>query len=203
MDATIQNNALQLRSADGNTRIRYAGLKAWDADGVVLPATMRLQGQQLALQIDDRDARYPITIDPNFAQQAYLKASNPGAFQHFGQSVSVSGDTVVVGMPAGSADVFVRNGGIWSLQASLKASNADAGDQFGWSVAVSGDTVVVGAPFEDGNATGVNGDQGDNSAANSGAAYVFVRSVGGWSQQAYLKADIPTRTIGSGIRSRH
>ncbi len=59
---------------------------------------------------------------------------------------------------------------------------------FGCSVAVSGDTVVVGAYYEDSNATGVNGNQADNSATDSGAAYVFVRNGTTWSQQAYLKA---------------
>ena len=56
------------------------------------------------------------------------------------------------------------------------------------SVAVSGDTVVVGAYGEDSNATGVDGNQTDNSARNSGAAYVFARSGTTWTQQAYLKA---------------
>jgi hypothetical protein len=55
-------------------------------------------------------------------------------------------------------------------------------------VAISGETVVVGAPYEDSNATGVNGDQTNNLAIESGAAYVFVRSGTSWSQQAYLKA---------------
>ena len=55
-------------------------------------------------------------------------------------------------------------------------------------MAVSGDTVVVGAPSESSNATGINGDQSDNSAARAGAAYVFVRNGATWSQQAYLKA---------------
>lgn len=58
-------------------------------------------------------------------------------------------------------------------QAYLKASNTGAGDQFGWSVAISGDTVVVGAPAEDSSATGVYGNQADNSAADSVAAYIF------------------------------
>ena len=79
----------------------------------------------VTLSVDERDARYPITIDP-IAQQAYLKASNTGG-----------------------------------------------SDQFGFSVAISGDTVVVGAFLEDSNATGVNGDQSDNSANGAGAAYVF------------------------------
>ncbi|MBA3352980.1 MAG: FG-GAP repeat protein, partial [Blastocatellia bacterium] len=73
-------------------------------------------------------------------------------------------------------------------QAYLKASNTGADDLFGFSVAVSGDTVVIGAQGEDSNAAGVNGDQSDNSASASGAAYVFVRNGTSWSQQGYLKA---------------
>ena len=65
----------------------------------------------------------------------------------------------------------------------------DEGDLLGYSVAVSGETVVVGAYGEDSNATGVNGDQTDNSSFNSGAAYVFVRTGSVWSQQAYLKPE--------------
>ena len=68
---------------------------------------------------------------------------------------------------------FTRSGTTWSQQAYLKASNTGAGDDFGSSVAVSGDTVVVGALGEDSNATGVNGNQADNSATSAGAAYTF------------------------------
>ena len=163
--------------------------------------------EYLRLVVNDATAVYPLTIDP-IAQQAYLKASNTGANDFFGWSVAVSGDTVVIGAygedssatgvngnqadnsatDAGAAYVFVRSGGVWSQQAYLKASNTGAGDWFGLSVAVSGDTVVVGAYLEDSNATGVNGNQADNSAPDAGAAYVFVRAGGVWSQQAYLKA---------------
>jgi len=158
----------------------------------------------LQLSIDERGARYPLTIDP-IAQQAYVKASNTGNSDAFGYSVSVSGDTVVIGAngedsnatgvngdesdnsasESGAAYVFVRSGTNWSQQAYLKASNADPGDYFGYSVAVSGDTVVVGAIWEDSNA--IDG-PGDNNAFDAGAAYVFVRSGTNWSQQAYLKA---------------
>jgi len=146
----------------------------------------------------------------NWAQQAYLKASNTERDDEFGNSVAISGDTVVVGAwfedsnatgvngnqsnnsatNAGAAYVFVRNGTNWSQQAYLKASNTEVStqDQFGFAVAVSGNTVVIGAPSEDSNATGVNGNQGDNSASGAGAVYVFVRNGGTWSQQAYLKA---------------
>jgi hypothetical protein len=75
-----------------------------------------------------------------------------------------------------------------SQQAYLKASNTGQHDQYGLVTAISGDTIVVGALFEDSNATGVNGNEADNSTSDSGAAYVFTRSGTSWSQQAYLKA---------------
>lgn len=83
---------------------------------------------------------------------------------------------------AGAAYVFARSGTTWSQQAYLKASNTDAGDSFssasngnfsGSCLAVSGETVVVGAPYESSAATGVDGNQADNTAAGAGAAYVF------------------------------
>ena len=144
----------------------------------------------------------------NWSQQAYLKASNTGAGDQFGLLAAASGDTVVISAPheasnatgvngiqtnnnavgSGAVYVFVRNGTNWSQQAYLKASNTGAGDNFGEPVDVSGDTIVVGAEAEDSNATGVNGILTNNSAAGSGAAYVFVRNGTNWSQQAYLKA---------------
>jgi len=63
-------------------------------------------------------------------------------------------------------------------QAYLKASNTGAGDNFGHSVAISGLTAVVGATLEASAATGVNHDQADNSAGNSGAAYAFLLDIG-------------------------
>ncbi|GEP41612.1 hypothetical protein BGE01nite_09030 [Brevifollis gellanilyticus] len=139
------------------------------------------------------------------AQQAYFKAHNTGAGDKLGYSVAVSGNTVVVGAPAedssstgvnstsdeaatdsGAAYVFVYDQGAWTQQAYLKAGNAGANDQFGYAVAISGDTLVVGAPFED-SASGTP----DESAENAGAAYVFTRSAGAWSQAAYLKASHP------------
>ena len=194
-------------SANDVAVVNYSGLKVFDADGAAVPAWFETAADGLRLTVDDRSARYPLTIDPN-AQQAYLKASNTGAGDGFGLSVSVSGDTVVVGaygessnatgvngnqadnsaLFAGAAYVFVRSGTTWSQQAYLKASNTGASDQFGYSVAVSGATVVVGALYEDSNAAGVNGNQTSNSAIESGAVYVFVRNGTTWSQQAYLKA---------------
>ncbi len=149
-----------------------------------------------------------VRIGSAWRQQAYLKASNTRANDRFGESVAISGDTIVVGAPlepsnatgvngdpnndfatdAGAAYVFVRSGGVWSQQAYLKASNSEAYERFGTAVAVSGDTAAIGAYAEDSNTTGVNGNQADNNALASGAVYVFVRAGGNWTQQAYLKA---------------
>jgi hypothetical protein len=55
-------------------------------------------------------------------------------------------------------------------------------------MALSGNTLVVGARGESSSSTGVNGDEANNGASNSGAAYVFLKGATGWSQQAYVKA---------------
>ena len=73
-------------------------------------------------------------------------------------------------------------------QAYIKSSNTDADDYFGNSVVLEGDTLVVGAFGEASSATGVGGNQLDNSAPKSGAVYVFTRRGSSWSQSAYLKA---------------
>ena len=92
-----------------------------------------------------------------------------------------------------------------SLQqvAYIKASNAEAYDHFacgggsqghtGNSVALSADgsTMAIGAPCETGGATGINGNQNDNSMYASGAVYVFIRQGDSWTQQAYVKASNP------------
>lgn len=129
-------------------------------------------------------------------QQAYLKASNAKVGDQFGEAVAISGNTIVIGARmersdatgvngngndnslerAGAAYVFVRENGQWREQAYLKASNTSRFSEFGISVAISGDTALIGASRE------------DNLGIDSGAAYVFARNAGQWSQQAYLKA---------------
>ena len=194
-----------------------------------------VNGNQTNNSATDSGAAYVfVRSGTNWIQQAYLKASNTGGNDVFGFSVAVSGDTVVVGArwessnatgvngnqsnnsasAAGAAYVFVRSGTNWIQQAYLKASNTGASDIFGRSVAISGDTIVIGAGLEDSNATGVNGNQTNNSATDSGAAYVFVRDGTNWVQQAYLKASntgavdwfgfsvAVSKRVGSPVRNR-
>jgi len=128
---------------------------------------------------------YVRDVQGNWLQQAKLTASDGAAADRFGNSVSISGNTALIGSLydddngsfSGSAYIFVNDGaGNWSQQAKLVASDTAAGDQFGHSVSISDNTVLVSAPEDD-----------DNGSA-SGSAYVFVRNAGVWSQQAKLTA---------------
>jgi len=130
----------------------------------------------------------------------------PGA--QFGYSVALSGDALAVGayaeassstgvngnqadvsmLGAGAAYVFRRTGTVWTQEAYIKASNTAADDYFGFALAFAGDVLVVGAEREDSNAIGVDGDQSNDSATQSGAAYVFRRTGTTWAQEAYVKA---------------
>ena len=151
-------------------------------------------------------------VDSLAAAVGYFKASNPDAGDQFAASVALSADggTLAVGAvledsaaigvdgvanddsasSAGGVYVFVRSGEGWAQQAYVKASNTEEGDQFGTSVALSADgtTLAVSALYEASAATGVGGNQDDDSAYASGAVYVYTRADDTWSQQAYLKA---------------
>jgi hypothetical protein len=151
---------------------------------------------------------------PGWEQQAYLKASNAEAADAFGSSLSISADGNILAVGAngegssakgvngnqndnsmpgsGAVYIFSRASAKWTQTAYLKAFNtgeAEDGDQFGYSVSLSGDgrTLAVGAIAEDSGAAGINGNGADNSAPESGAAYVFTNGSGTWSQQAYVK----------------
>ncbi len=144
--------------------------------------------------------------------EAYLKASNTDLGDGFGYAVALSatGDVLVVGAQledgrgkgvdgdpeddsepnAGAAYVYRRSGSTWAHEAYLKASNTQQGDAFGFAVAISGDgeTIAVGAQGEDSKSTGIDGDQLDETADDSGAVYVFRLGPPGWRQEAYVKA---------------
>ena len=135
-----------------------------------------------------------------WSQQAYVKASNTGREDSFGKAISLSadGNTLAVGayvedsnatgissdgtgeadntaLSAGTVYVFSRSGNTWSQQSYVKASNTGGSDWFGLLISLNadGNTMAVGAYLEDGNATGIGGDQTNNSVADSGAVYLY------------------------------
>jgi cysteine-rich repeat protein len=192
-------------SGDGSTMVVGATREASAARGI--------GGDQSDMSAPAAGAAYVFTRSgTTWSQQAYVKASNTGANDQFGWSVALAADgsTLAVGAPgeasvatgvggnqfdnsvffAGAVYVFTRSGATWSQQAYAKASNTGAGDGFGSSVTLSpnGSTLAVGAPSESSAATGIGGNQADNSAGGAGAAYRFTRNGTTWSQQAYVKA---------------
>lgn len=185
-------------AVSGDTIVVGANLEDGNGNGVD-PVSNELAADAGAAYVYKRSGT-------TWSLQATLKASNPGAGDQFGQTVAVSGETIVVGalfedgsgtgvnpLPddlatdAGAAYVYVRNGVTWSQQAYLKGANTGAGDQFACFLAASGDSAIIGALGEDGSGTGMN-PASDELSGNSGAAYIYVRSGVTWSQQAYLKA---------------
>jgi hypothetical protein len=122
----------------------------------------------------------------SWTQQQILSASDPpGVDDSFGISVSLNGDTALIGADdemtgddSGAAYVFVRTGTTWTQQAKLIPSDGAPNDWFGaWrGVAIQGDTAVIGSRLDDDN------------GYNSGSAYVFTRTGTTWTQQAKLLA---------------
>lgn len=192
-------------SADGNTLV--VGTAAEDVAGT------GINGYQLDTTGHDSGAVYVFSKTvTGWAQQAYIKSSNSENYDRFGGSVSISadGNTLAVGAidedsvaagingdqtdntlsGSGAVYIFSRSGESWIQTDYLKASNPDAFDRFGIKVSLSddGNNLAVSSRNEDSAATGINGDELDNSAADSGAVYVFKRSLSIWSQTDYLKA---------------
>ena len=134
---------------------------------------------------------------------------------HTGNSIALSSDgsTMAIGAPfessaaagingdqsdnsayaSGAVYVLVRQGDSWIQQGYVKASNPGQSDHFGSSVVLSrdGNTMAVAAHFESSAATGINGNQNDNSIPQAGAVYIFARTGTTWSQEAYVKASNP------------
>jgi FG-GAP repeat len=149
------------------------------AQGPVSAAIAR-EDPDLPARVDDRGAAYQLRIDP-FAQLGELTASHGLRGEELGESVAVSGNTIVVGTPnyvlaatnteQGAAYVFTRSASGWAHArvARLTAARGQSEELFGACVSVSGDTIVVGAPFRE-----VGGHAGQ------GAAYVFVKPASGW-----------------------
>jgi hypothetical protein len=154
-------------------------LQARDATGRRLPASLSVRRGRLVMSVDDRRARYPVTIDPLVQQGDKFTAggeSGPGSVG-VGVALSSDGNTALVGgdsdhLNNGAAWVFTRSGGAWAQQgAKLTGGGATAGSGFGSGVALSadGNTALIGGAFD--------------GATNAGAAWVFTRSGSTWTQQ--------------------
>jgi VCBS repeat-containing protein len=121
-----------------------------------------------------------------WGQQAKLTAADGAKDDFFGDSVSISGDYVIVGaygddqgeeFSAGAAYIFHRSGTVWAQEEKLTADDGKDSDFFGCSVSISVDYAIVGAYGDDDNGN------------DSGSAYLFHWDGGGWTQQEKLTSD--------------
>jgi len=95
-----------------------------------------------------------------------------------------------VGCESGAVYIFVRTAGVWSADTYIKGSNNEYEDRFGTSVALTadGNVVAIGSPSEDSSALGIEGNETVDDAPGAGAAYLYRRDAGIWTQQSYVKA---------------
>ena len=149
---TIWSEQQKLLASDGAASDHFGSSVSVSGDTVVVGAPCRRHAGRRGCGLGVRVRALGDDLD-RAAEAPGVGRS--GARRTSAVSVSVSGDTVVVGASgddtpggadAGSAYVFVRSGTTWTEQQKLLASDGAAGDHFGGSVSVSGDTVVVGAP---------------------------------------------------------
>ncbi len=118
-----------------------------------------------------------------WTEQQKLLPSDGEAYDLFGYSVSLNGDTALIGAPGydypqinGSVYVFTRSGATWTQKTKLLAPDGALVDKFGNSVVLAGDTALIGAVWDDDN------------GYNSGSVYVFTRSGIIWTYQQKLLA---------------
>lgn len=123
-------------------------------------------------------------VDGQWTEVAKLTASDGARDDFFGNSVSISGSTIIVGAvydddsgaDCGSAYLFDRVNGVWTETAKLRASGGMPYDHFGHSVAICRDIALVGVPDD------------DEAGADFGSVHVFERRNGVWSQTARILA---------------
>lgn len=153
--------------------------------GATFGSAVDIAGDTLVATSPTSEIAYVYIRDGSgWTEQARLSRSGGTSNERFGFSASLSADRLAIGADragngAGAVYLFVRNGTTWSQEARLTASDAVAHAGFGGSVALDADTLLVGAPFAHASPGGSYG---------NGAAYVFTRETGGWTQQTKLVA---------------
>ncbi len=191
-------DAVDLLDAGGARVLRYGGLHVHDAGHRELASHFELEGDDIAIVVDDRDALYPVTIDPLLTSPQWTGEANQNAAS-FGTSVATAGDVngdgysdVIVGAwlydngetDEGRAFVYLGSAAGLLLAHSWTAESNQAGSAFGYSVSTAGDVnddgfsdVIVGA-F-----------RYDNGQTDEGRAFVYLGSAAGLSPTAVWTAE--------------
>lgn len=162
----------KLTATDGGFAHYFGGSVCINGDTAIVGASSSDGNEQLS-----GSAYIFVRNNDQWIEQAKLIASDGEHGDKFGVSVSISGDTAIVGANGdNSAYIFVRNNGVWSEEAKLTASDRGNRAEFGISVSISGDTAIVGAYWD------------GQLGSDSGSAYIFIRNNGEWNEEAKLTA---------------
>lgn len=120
-----------------------------------------------------------------WTEEGKLTASDAAAFDHYGESVSVDRDVIVIGshfddvggIGSGSAYVYRFDGSTWQEEQKIIASDGAANDTFGNAASVSNNTIIVGAQED------------DDAGSNSGSAYIYRYNGSMWIEEQKLTAN--------------
>jgi hypothetical protein len=167
---TTWTQTIKLVASDGAPPDEFGYAVSIDGDYIIVGAYNDNGGRGSAYVFN--------RVGTNWTQQAKLEAADGVAGDGFGFTVSINGDSAIVGAwrdenLTGAAYVFTRNGTTWTQEAKLTASDGEIGDEYGYSVSISGDSAIVGARKDE---------------ASTGAAYVYTRNGTTWTQEAKLTA---------------
>jgi trimeric autotransporter adhesin len=204
----LGSGAVYVYSRQGEAWIEEAHLKPpvlGSSASFGVSVSLAASGDRLVVGANASGAAYVFSRTlGTWTQDTALGGSNSGSDYGFGSEVALSADggTIAVSAPfapgagseavsgAGSVYVFILAGGVWEEQAHVQASNPGENDNFGTTVDLSGDgnMLIVGAPYERSAATGLDGDQTDDSLPGAGAAYLFERTGSKWAPRLYIKA---------------
>ncbi len=179
---TLQEGILLGSDAEANDHFGQSVFLSSDGNTAIVGEIMYAPGPIY-------EAAYIFTrIGGIWTEQARIQSDDFAAQDNFGISVSLSadGNTAIVGasregnsgeIGRGAVYIFTRSGGVWTQQAKIRSDENEEGDNFGESVSLSadGNTAIVGDTGEDVGGT------------DAGAAYVFTRSGGIWTQQSKIK----------------
>jgi hypothetical protein len=152
----------ELTAADGQSADQFAEGVALDGGTALIGAYHRAVGDHFL-----QGAAYVFTRTGSaWSQQAELTASDGAVMDYFGRSVSVQGDTALVGaqdhLGQGAAYVFTRKGTLWTQRSTLLGAEPPGADAFGFCLDLDGDSALIGSQTR---AVGSNPLQG--------TAYVF------------------------------
>lgn len=167
----------------GRLGLRYDELHAYDATGRKLPSELSADADFIRIEVDDRQAVYPIVVDPLIATERWvLRPEDPQRPDLFGRSTVLGGNLALIGSPgdvvggikSGSVRAFELQGDVWIEQDRLLPTNPANDDIFGSALTLGGNRAVVGAKKRDAN------------GFDSGAAYVFIHDGTSWRLEAEL-----------------